>query len=594
MSKQKNEIFNVTKTERKKLKGIKNTMKAIKGVRFNKWLFVGIVFFYVILIAISIIEALISKELLFSLTGSAWKRLASFAVAYVLLSVVDRLLGNVQSYLTTKFNAGVVCSLTLKGYERISMLQAKCFTLNTTNAFTSRVNESAKISTMFIFILNKVHALVTNIAYSIIFATTIPILFIIVLVFYLTRIILTEFLIIPKHQAIRKRNAENYTIAANTMMESIRGAMDIKGLNATDVFSRKFNSEYTLSQNNSVQIGIWRRNRMLPVTLATHDLNYLVFMLAAAYFGATGSFTAAAIVFAYTYQEYVYNFFSNFSDLRDHLADIETSSARYYELFDETIFPIEKFGTKEQEISGNISFKNVTFYYNKNQKVLDNVSFDIEANKITAFVGKTGCGKSTILSLIARFYDPIKGTIKADKTNLKQLSAKSLRSQIAYVQQDPYIFNATFKENLRFINENATDEEIIDACKRSEIHDFIMTTENGYDTLIGENGINLSGGQKQRLAIARAFINKAKVIMFDESTSALDNENQAKIQKTINKLTKDHTIIVVAHRLSTIKNADKIIFIDDSKISATGTHSELMKTCPGYKNLYKIENKNND
>lgn len=121
-----------------------------------------------------------------------------------------------------------------------------------------------------------------------------------------------------------------------------------------------------------------------------------------------------------------------------------------------------------------------------------------------------------------------------------------------------------------------------------------MTTENGYDTLIGENGINLSGGQKQRLAIARAFISKAKVIMFDESTSALDNENQAKIQKTINKLTKDHTIIVVAHRLSTIKNADKIIFIDDSKISATGTHSELMKTCPDYKNLYKIENKNDD
>ena len=195
------------------------------------------------------------------------------------------------------------------------------------------------------------------------------------------------------------------------------------------------------------------------------------------------------------------------------------------------------------------------------------------------------------MSLIARFYDVKKGQISIDGINVKSLSKETLRGNIGYVQQSPYIFNRSFKENLLLVKPDATDEEIEDVCKMSEIHNDIMETKDKYNTIIGENGITLSGGQKQRLAIARALLCNAKIIMFDESTSSLDNENQAKIQKTIENLAKTHTIIVVAHRLSTIINADKIIFMKDHNIKAEGTHSELFETCQEYKELYQIENK---
>lgn len=170
-----------------------------------------------------------------------------------------------------------------------------------------------------------------------------------------------------------------------------------------------------------------------------------------------------------------------------------------------------------------------------------------------------------------------------------KLSKKSIRSNITYIQQSPYIFNMTFRENLLLINPQATEKQLIAACKKSEIYDFIKSTAEGLDTVIGENGITLSGGQKQRFAIYRALLNDSKIIMFDESTSSFDNESQYKIQKVIEGLKKDHTIIVVAHRLSTIINADKIIYFKDHKVYKCGTHEELINSCSDYRDLYKME-----
>lgn len=221
--------------------------------------------------------------------------------------------------------------------------------------------------------------------------------------------------------------------------------------------------------------------------------------------------------------------------------------------------------------------------------MLKNLSCNFEANKTTAIVGKSGSGKSTILSLINKLYTIKKGQILLDGVDINTLTEDSLRNAVGVVTQSPYIFNCTIRENLNFIRPNITEDEMIVALKRAQIYDFVEKLENGLDSKVGENGVMLSGGQKQRLAIARVLLKNSPIIVLDEATSALDNKSQAKIVKAIDGLKKDHTIIIVAHRLSTIVNADKILVLDDGKIVDCGTHLQLFNKSPIYTDLYQSE-----
>jgi ATP-binding cassette subfamily B protein len=312
--------------------------------------------------------------------------------------------------------------------------------------------------------------------------------------------------------------------------------------------------------------------------------------LLALYFYDNGMLTISNWILFITYQGCFKQMFWALDDFMTCIGDVEVTAVRGNDLYNPALFPVEKFGDVHLDnMQGKIELKNLDFEYIENRPVLENVSLNIEPNQVTALVGRSGEGKSTILSLIAKFYDAKDGQLFIDGHDINTLDAASIRTNISKIEQNPYIFNATFKENLLMVKPDATDEEIAAACKNSEIYDFIMSTERGFDTLVGENGITLSGGQKQRLAIARALLKSSKVIMFDESTSSLDNDSQRKIQQIIENLASDHTIVVVAHRLTTIKNADKIIFFNDHKVVATGTHEELMQTCEDYKNLYLNE-----
>ena len=246
----------------------------------------------------------------------------------------------------------------------------------------------------------------------------------------------------------------------------------------------------------------------MPTNFFTYEIGGAVFIALVAFLGTNSFYATATFLYFWSYRGQINGLFNRFFEIKDRLADCELSSARMMELYDEKRFPVESFGKNElKNIKGKIQFEKVEYAYETNKKILDGISFTIKPNSITAIVGKTGCGKSTTLSLIARFNDANKGKITIDGKNIKSLTKSSLRKNIAYVQQNPYIFNRSFKGNLLLVKPDATDEEIIDACKKAEIHDFITTTENGYDTIIGENGITLSGGQRQRLAIARAIIN---------------------------------------------------------------------------------------
>ena len=237
-----------------------------------------------------------------------------------------------------------------------------------------------------------------------------------------------------------------------------------------------------------------------------------------------------------------------------------------------------------------IIFKNVSFSYNKKLNVLDNINFSVDAGSKVALVGQSGAGKSSIINLISRFYDPASGEICINQQNIKDLNINSLRNNIALVSQDTIIYNKSFLDNIKFGNLKATDKKIKEAAKNAGIHDFISASLNGYKTIVGEGGNNLSGGQKQRLSIARAILKDAPILLLDEATSSLDAETENEINKALEKLTKNKTTITVAHKLSNIVNSDKIILFNKGKVVDIGNHEELIKKSSLYKKLYNVGN----
>ena len=238
---------------------------------------------------------------------------------------------------------------------------------------------------------------------------------------------------------------------------------------------------------------------------------------------------------------------------------------------------------------GEIVFNNVNFSYLKDaeQKTLKAVNISIEGGKISAFVGHSGAGKSTLLNLIPRFYDPDNGEIKIDNQSIHNVKLKSLRENISIVSQDTTLFDDTVINNIKYANLDATDKEVFEAAELAYATEFISKLKDGYNTVIGENGVRLSGGEKQRLSIARAILKKTKIILLDEATSSLDAETESKIQKAINHLTKDKTSLIIAHRLSTILNSDKIFVLDQGQIIDQGNHDDLIKKSIIYKNFYE-------
>lgn len=241
-----------------------------------------------------------------------------------------------------------------------------------------------------------------------------------------------------------------------------------------------------------------------------------------------------------------------------------------------------------KDVKGKITIKDVTFRYDNKESILENFNLDIEAGKMVALVGPSGGGKTTICNLIPRFYDYESGQSFIDDVDISTVTLKSLRENIGIVQQDVFLFTGTIKENIMYGNPNATDEEVIEAAKNACLHDFIMGLEDGYDTFIGERGVKLSGGQKQRISIARVFLKNPAILILDEATSALDNVTEYEIQKALEELSKDRTTLVVAHRLSTVKNSDEIVVLTDKGIEERGTHEELIKLGGVYSNLHNL------
>jgi ABC-type multidrug transport system fused ATPase/permease subunit len=263
---------------------------------------------------------------------------------------------------------------------------------------------------------------------------------------------------------------------------------------------------------------------------------------------------------------------------------------RVFEVLDEVPDVKESVNAKKlPKVSGEIEFKDVSFSYNDEVGVLENINLNINSGETVAFVGTTGVGKTTIASLLNRFYDLQKGSILIDGEDIKYVTLKSLRDNISMVLQDTFLFNGTIYENIVYGWKEASKEQVLEASKAANAHEFIKALENGYDTVIGERGVRLSGGQKQRISIARAILRNSPILILDEATSALDTKTEKEIQAALDEISKDRTTIVIAHRLSTIRNADKIVVLERNGIKEMGSHDELIRRGGTYATLYRSQ-----
>ena len=372
--------------------------------------------------------------------------------------------------------------------------------------------------------------------------------------------------------------------------ELVRGIKDIKMLNSEKSFMQIFNQKIDGMSNKLYQVrDITIHYDAIINTLNDFFVIGLIFLLI--FLIQNNHMETAIAVVLFTYRsEVLENIIDSISNLLTLVKNFNLSCSRVFEIIDNQKYEKEKFGNQHiNKINGNFEFKNVSFGYSFDHLILNNLNLKVHANEKVGFVGKSGAGKTTIFNLLCKMYDNYEGDIFIDNYNIKNLDKDSIRGNITIVQQNPYIFNMSIRDNLKLVKKDLTEEEMINALKLACLNDFILTLPKQYDTVVGEGGIMLSGGQKQRLAIARAFIQKTEIILFDEATSALDNETQTEIKKAIDNLSKDYTILIIAHRLSTVLDCDRILFLEEGKITCQGTHEELLKNSEGYRRLYETE-----
>lgn len=390
-------------------------------------------------------------------------------------------------------------------------------------------------------------------------------------------------------RAVFKKNREKIANVNAQVQDSLAGIRVVKSFANEKIEKCKFdkgNQEFLETKKDSYLI----MGRFYSGNGFFQGLLYLSVILSGGVFISTGDLELSGLVVYILYINIFLNPIEKLVNFTEQFQKGITGFERFLEVMETEPDIKDKKGAKDLvNPKGDIQFKNVSFSYNDKHTVLSNINIDIKAGKTVALVGPSGGGKTTFCSLIPRFYEITEGTITIDGIDIRDLKLRSLRNAIGIVQQDVYLFAGSIGENIGYGKPGATKEEIIEAAKKANIHDFIMSLENGYDTYVGERGVKLSGGQKQRVSIARVFLKNPPILILDEATSALDNESERYIQRSLEELSKNRTTLVIAHRLSTIRNADEIIVLTDEGIKERGKHEDLLKLNGLYSYLYNMQ-----
>ena len=548
----------------------------------------------ILLSVINVVAPLLSARQILYLTNEFWTQLFAVTLLIFGTEVCRNVCIHINNYFINKYFYSVKKNIQLDVSSKILQIQTGVLQANSSGTFIERAgNDTDTLSDIFIQGIDYLTYLISviGVLFSILFLNTaiffLYLLFV-VLLFFAQKFAAKK---IQEKNKIRKKKRD---IASGFISELVRGAKDIKLLNAEKSFLNK--TDQVIQELGEANYS-WARTRSWFRFLNgdLRDLLDLGILLLGIYFITHKELEVATMLIILSYRGHIISISSNLEHFYYIIKQFELAAERIFEILEGKKYPKEVFGNKHiSKIEGNIAFKNVFFGYEEDDMVLKNISFRIHPNETVSFVGKSGSGKSTIFNLISALYKPNAGEVTFDGIPLNQLDKASIRKNMSVISQNPYIFNMSIRENLTIIKEDLTEEEMIDACKMACLHDFIMTLKDGYDTIVGEGGVTLSGGQRQRLAIARALILKTEIILFDEATSALDNETQYEIQKSIQNMQGEYTILIIAHRLSTVINSDRLILIDNGSVAGEGTHQELLKNNPIYQKLYELELKDDE
>ena len=530
---------------------------------------------------------LLSAKVIINLTNNNMLQLLFIAFIIMLIEWLRNILNFFAIYNYDKLFRNTYVDLQTSIGREILKIENKDINKSGSGLFIQRLtSDTTNISNILPRLLDYVGGILTNIGIFLAIFIINKIVFVFILLSTIFLYFIEKKRVSLRNEQDKKYRKMNEKVSSFTG-EMVRGIKDIKMLNSEDGFINELHNKVASLNNQRYNMNkIDRTYRLISGSLL--NLKDFAFIVLIVVLINNRIITIANALIIYNYSSRVTNVIYNIGYLLQEIKNFNLSVERINEIMDSTSdkFKKEHFGTKHiKKVKGNFEFKDVVFSYDE-QLVLNKINFKVDANNTVAFVGKSGAGKTTIFNLLCKLYDVNSGVITIDGIDISKLDKDSIRGNITIINQSPYIFNVSIRDNLRLVKEDLTDEDMIEACKAACLHDFIMELPNGYDTVVGEGGVNLSGGEKQRLAIARALVQKTKIILFDEATSALDNETQSQIQAAINNLKGDYTIIIIAHRLSTVINSDKIYVLNEGKIVGSGTHKELLKQCNFYNTLY--------
>ena len=570
----------------KKSSFFKNIKKMWKYFKNSKGSLIAYLFVSIVEGVIGAILPLVSAKIILNITDGLINQLILSALAVMIIELILYTMFFFKGKFYQRVYQKTLVNLQIEVARETLKLEVEEIDKSSSGLFIDRLNkDTSEISGMFMEYTYWISKVLSNIG-------------VLVAIFILNKYlfiyaIITAILIFIVN---KKRLSHQYKIQKNLKLiwekktgltsELVRGIRDIKVLNASNTILGQTANKIEEASKEEIKMLNVRRIYSFIESNLTAIMDF-IFIVIGCYLYSKSLLTIPIFVIVYNYQSKVKNLLFGVVQIIEYNKKFIVSADRIFEVIDNEKFKKEKFGNLDiKKLEGNIKFDNVCFGYDK-RKIINNMSFEIKPNEKVAFVGKSGAGKTTIFSLITKLYRVKDGKIFIDNYNINDLTCDSLRNNMSIITQNPYIFNFSIKENLLLAKEDAKMKEIREACKLACIDDFIMKLPNKYDTMVGENGVILSGGQKQRLAIARALLMKTEIILFDEATSALDNETQSEIQNAIDNLKGEYTILIVAHRLSTVIDCDRIFVVDNGKIVGCGSHRELLKNSELYKNLYE-------
>ncbi len=504
-----------------------------------------------------------------------------------LLSMFANMLNGV---ITAKVSARVVLSLKMTIFKSINRLSLSFFTGRQTGGLMTQINRDA--DSIYHFLCDGFPYLITNgiqlVAVLIILFCINPILavysFITIPIFFFTY----RFL----HRLFQKLHIRNFMKSitySSFVSDIITGMRVVKAFSKEESEEKRFEKLNEESEKCGAEVSI-KSGKIYPVLGFILKIGVYVVWAVGGIEVMKGEMNYGDFLAFISYIEMAFSPVQSISNISNWWSNSFTALSRLFEIQDsvsdvpetETPIPLES-------IKGDVEFENVCFSYSKGRDILKNITFNIKAGETVGIVGKTGAGKSTIANLLIRLYDPDSGTIKIDGIDTKDVSAKDLHSSISIVSQETYLFRGTILENIRYAKPDATDEEVIFAAKAAYAHKFIMAYPDGYETMVGFGHKDLSGGERQRISIARAILTNPKILILDEATAAMDTQTEHQIQTALDKVTKNRTTIIIAHRLSTLKNADKIIVIENGKIAEQGKPAKLLSEKGVYHKLYTLQ-----